>query len=89
LCSGLCSGTVLQAEPLAMHSKTLPLLCQVLRWGVAAGFLSLGLCRGVGPELPGTLTLQNPLRLPLLTGGLSQATTRLAKVAFQFVVGPR
>ena len=43
----------------------------------------------MGQELPGALALQRPLRLPLLAGGPQQAATRLAKVAFQLVVGPR
>ena len=43
----------------------------------------------MGQELPGALALQRPLRLPLLARGPQQAATRIAKVAFQLVVGPR
>jgi len=43
----------------------------------------------MGQEFPGALTLQRPLCLPLLTRGPQQAATRLTKVAFQLVVGPR
>jgi hypothetical protein len=34
---GLSEGTALQAEPLAMRSKTLPLLRQFLQWSVTHG----------------------------------------------------
>ncbi|HSX80099.1 MAG TPA: hypothetical protein VLQ80_16200 [Candidatus Saccharimonadia bacterium] len=87
--SGLSQGTALQAETLAMRRKTLPLLRQVLGWGLTEGLLSLGLCRGVGQEFPGPRALQRPLRLPLLACGPQQAATRIAKVAFQLVVGTR
>jgi hypothetical protein len=43
----------------------------------------------VGQEFPGALALQRPLRLPLLAGGPHQTATRLAKMAFHLVVGPR
>jgi hypothetical protein len=33
--------------------------------------------------------LQRPLRVPLLARGPQQAAPRVAKVAFQLVVGPR
>ena len=35
----LSQGPALQAETLAMRSKTLPLLSQVLRWGLTEGLL--------------------------------------------------
>src|SRR5438874_3618507 len=34
---GLSKGSALQAEPLAMRSKALPFLSQVLRWSVTQG----------------------------------------------------
>ena len=43
----------------------------------------------MGQEFPGTLALARPLCLPLLARGLKQAATRIAKVAFELVVGPR
>ena len=43
----------------------------------------------MGQELPGALALQRPLRLPLLACGPQQTATRLAKVAFQLMIGPR
>jgi len=72
-----------------MRRETLPLLRPVLGWGLTEGLLELGLCRGLGQELPGALTVQRPLGLPLLARGPQQAATRLAQVAFQLVIGPR
>jgi hypothetical protein len=72
-----------------MRRKALPLLGQVLRWGLTEGLLSSCRCGRVGQQLPGTLALQRPLRLPLLAGGPQQAAPRLTKVAFELVLGPR
>ena len=43
----------------------------------------------MGQELPSALALQRPLRLPLLARGPQQAATRIAKVAFELIIGPR
>ena len=72
-----------------MRSTALPGLRQVRGEGLPQGIAYFGLCRGLGQELPGALTVQRPLGLPLLARGPQQAATRLAQVAFQLVIGPR
>ncbi len=48
LCLGLSQGPALHAEPLAMRSKALPFLCQVLGRSVTQGIQDFGLCRWPG-----------------------------------------
>jgi hypothetical protein len=85
----LLQGTALPAATLAMCSKMLPRLRQVLRRGVTEDLLELRLWWGVGQEVPGALAWPPPLRLPLRAGGPHQTATRLATVAFPRVLGPR
>src|SRR6266581_6624027 len=66
---GLSQRSTLHAESLAMFSKALPFLRQVLGWGLTQGTQRLGLCRWPGEELPGALALQCTLRLALLACG--------------------
>ena len=86
---GLSEGAALQAEPLAMRSKTLSFLLQVLGRGLTHGIQELGVCRWPGEELPGALALERPLRLALLARGPEQAAPRLTKATFACVVCPR
>ena len=86
---GLSKGSTLHAESLAMRSKALPFLRQVLGGGVTQGIAYFGLCRGLGQELPSALALQRPLGEALLARDPQQAATRVAEAAFEFVVGPR
>jgi hypothetical protein len=57
----LSKGSTLHAESLAMRSKALPFLHQVLGGGLTQGIAYFGLCRGLGQELPSALALQRPL----------------------------
>ena len=86
---GLSQGSTLHAESLAMRSKALPVLRQVLGWGLTQGTQHRGLCRWPGEELPGALALQGPLRVALLACGPQQAATRIAETTCELVVGPR
>ena len=86
---GLSQGSALHAEPLAMCSKALPFLSQVLRGSVAHRIEYLRLCWGPRQEFPGALALQRALREALLARGPQQAALRIAEAAFEFVVGPR
>src|SRR4029450_6758750 len=79
----------LHAESLAMRSKALPFLRQVLGGGLTQGIAYFGLCRGLGQELPSALALQRPLGYALLPRDPQQAAPRVAEAAFEFVVGPR
>src|SRR2546428_631951 len=69
---GLSQGSALHAEPLAMRSKALPFLSQVLRWSVAHRIEYLRLCWGPRQEFPGALALQRALREALLARGPQQ-----------------
>ena len=89
LCLGLSQGPALHAETLAMRSKALPFLCQVLGRSVTQGIQDFGLCRWPGEELPGALALQHPLRLAPLPRGPQQAAPRITEVTFELIVGPR
>ena len=53
----LFQGAALQAKPLAMRSKTLPFLRQLLRWNLTHGIECLGLGWGVREEFPRALAL--------------------------------
>ena len=86
---GLSKGSTLHAESLAMRSKALPFLRQVLSGGVTQGIAYCGLCGGLGHELPSALALQRPLGEALLACDPKQAATRVAEAAFECVVGPR
>ena len=57
LCLCLSQGAALQAEPLAMHSKTLSFLRQLLRWGLTHALEYLSLCGKVREEFPRALAL--------------------------------
>src|SRR5262249_15959131 len=72
-----------------MRSKALPFLSQVRRSGLTQGPQYLGLCQWLREKFPGALALQRALRLALLTRDPQQAAPRLAKVAFQLIIGPR
>jgi len=85
----LSQGAAVQAETLAMYRKALSLLRQLLGWDVTQGLEYLALCRGPGQEFPGALALQRPLRLAFLARCPQEAATRITKVTFQLVVGPR
>ena len=86
---GVSQGSTLHAEALAMRSKALPFLRQVLRWGWTQGPQHLGLCRWPRSALPGALALQCPLRLALLARGPQQAAPWITAATFALVVGPR
>jgi hypothetical protein len=86
LCLGLSQGSALHAETLAMRSKALPFLCQVLGRSVTQGIQDFGLCRWPGEELPGALALQHPLRLAPLPRGPQQAAPRITEVTFELIV---
>ena len=58
---GLSQGAALHAESLAMFSKALPFLSQVLRGGLTHRIESLGLCRGPWQEFPSALAWQRAL----------------------------
>src|SRR5262245_14939832 len=58
---GLSKRSTLHAESLAMRSKALPVLRQVLGGGLTHGIAYFGFCRGLGQELPSALALQRPL----------------------------
>jgi hypothetical protein len=57
----LSKGAILHAEALAMRSKALPFLHQVLGGGLTPGIAYLGLWRGLGQERPSAWALQRPL----------------------------
>jgi len=85
----LSQGSALQAEPLAMFSKALSFLRQVLRWSVTHGIEQLGLCWGAREEFPRALALQHALCEALLARGPKQTAPYITEAAFEFVVGPR
>ena len=85
----LFQGAALQAKPLAMRSKTLPFLRQLLRWNLTHGIECLGLGWGVREEFPRALALERALCEPLLACGPQQAATCITEAAFECVVGPR
>jgi hypothetical protein len=69
LSASLSEGSTLQAEPLAMCSKALPFLCQLLRGGLTRGLESLGRCWGAREEFPRALALQRALGETLVARG--------------------
>jgi len=85
----LSQGPALQAETLAMRSKALPLLCQLLRGGLAHGIEYLGLSWRAREEFPRALALPCALREALLPCGPQQAATCITEGACECVVGPR
>jgi hypothetical protein len=86
---GLSSGSTLHTESLAMRSKALSFLSQVLRGGLTQGFAYVGLCRRPWEELPRPLALARPLRSPLLPRGPQQTATRVSEATCECVVRPR
>src|SRR2546422_6357464 len=86
---GLSQGSALHAEPLAMRSKALPFLSQVLRWSVAHRIEYLRLCWGPRQAFPGAWALPRALREALVARGPQQAVLRIAEAAVACVVGPR
>jgi hypothetical protein len=85
----LSQGSALRAKSLAMCSKALSFLRQVLRGRVTQGPQELGLCWGVREEFPRALALQRALGEALLACGPQQAAPYITEAAFEFVVGPR
>ncbi len=86
---GLSQGSTLHAESLAMLSKALPFLREVLHGGLTQSLAYFGLCRGPWQELPGAVALQRPLREAFLPRGAQHAATRGTEVTFPCVVRPR
>src|SRR2546428_5984251 len=72
-----------------MLGKALPFLRQLFGGGGRQRRKEGSLGRGSRQQFPGTLALQRALRQPLLACSAKQAVTRIAEVAFEFVVGPR
>ena len=72
-----------------MLSKSLPLLRQLLRWNLAQSVEQLGLRRRSRQQFPSALTLQSASCEPLLPRDSEPLTPRIAKQAFDLVIGPR
>src|SRR4030095_17062979 len=85
----LSQGSALRAKSLAMCSKALSCLRQVLRGRVTQGPQELGLCWGVREEFPRALALQRALGEALLACGPQQARPYVTEAAFEVVVGKR
>ena len=72
-----------------MLSKSLPLLSQLLRWNLAQSVEQLGLRHRSRQQFPSALTLQSAPCEPLLPRDSEPLTPRIAKQAFDFVIGSR
>src|SRR5712691_2515760 len=85
----LCQGAALHAQPVAVRSKALPGLPQLLRRCLTRGIESLGLCWGAREEFPRAWALSRARCKALVTRGPQPAATGITAAACEFVGGPR
>jgi hypothetical protein len=83
------TGSNWEAKALAMLRSAVSLSGQVFRRNAAPGRRRVGFRYRSLQQFPGSQAMSGPLCLPLLSRRPQEPTLRVAKVAFEFVVGPR